>query len=116
MVIEYDVAVVMRDGVKIYVDIYRPKSEGKYPAIVVWEVYGKHRPEHTLYKYRKGSGIPDADLSSYCGFEGPDPAYWIPRGYAVVYADPRGVWGSEGDATFFSDQEAQDCYDLIEWV
>ena len=27
---EYDVAVEMRDGVKIYVDVFRPDKEGKY--------------------------------------------------------------------------------------
>ena len=116
MLIEYDVAVTMRDGVRIYVDVFRPTREGKHPVIVVWEVYGKHKPEHAYYKYRVGCGVPDSDLSTYCGFEAPDPAYWVPRGYAVIYADPRGVWGSEGDATFYSHQEAQDCYDLIEWV
>jgi len=116
MICSYDVAVPMRDGVKIYIDIYRPKKEGKYPAIVAWEVYGKHKPEQMFYKYRKGCGVSDADLSEYVGFEGPDPSYWVPRDYAVIYADPRGLWGSGGDATFFSDQEAQDCYDLIEWL
>jgi predicted acyl esterase len=116
MLAEYDVAVTMRDGARIYVDVFRPQSEGKHPSIVVWEVYGKHKPEHAYYKYRVGCGVPDSDLSRHCGFEAPDPGYWVPRGYAVIYADPRGVWGSEGDATFYSQQEAQDCYDLIEWV
>ncbi len=43
MSIEYDVAVTMRDGVKIYVDIFRPEKEGKYPVLIAWSPYGKHQ-------------------------------------------------------------------------
>ena len=32
MIIEYDVAVRMRDGIRIYIDVYRPEAEGKSPA------------------------------------------------------------------------------------
>ena len=34
MIIERDAAVTMRDGVKIYIDIFRPEKEGKYPVLV----------------------------------------------------------------------------------
>ena len=34
MICEYDVPVTMRDGVKIYVDIFRPAKEGHYPVAV----------------------------------------------------------------------------------
>ena len=37
LLIEYDVAVTMRDGVKMYVDIYRPaKSPEKIPIVIAW--------------------------------------------------------------------------------
>ena len=37
LLIEYDVAVTMRDGVKMYVDIYRPaKSTEKIPIVIAW--------------------------------------------------------------------------------
>ncbi len=42
MMIEYDAAVTMRDGIKIYIDIYRPDKEGKYPVLIAWGPYGKH--------------------------------------------------------------------------
>ena len=42
IICEYDVAVMMRDGVKIYVDIFRPEKEGKYPVLIAWSPYGKH--------------------------------------------------------------------------
>ncbi len=114
IICEYDVAVTMRDGVKIYVDIFRPDKDGQYPAIIAWGPYGKHVP------FREsdipGSGVTRWDASEYCAFEAPDPAYWCPRGYVIVNADPRGAWGSEGVLTFMTQQEAEDCYDLIEWI
>ena len=42
MVIEYDVTVSMRDGVKIYADVYRPDRPGRYPPLIQWGPYGKH--------------------------------------------------------------------------
>ena len=37
LLIEYDVAVTMRDGVKMYVDIYRPaKQTEKVACIIAW--------------------------------------------------------------------------------
>jgi predicted acyl esterase len=43
MIIERDAAVTMPDGIKIYVDIFRPEKEGKYPVLVSWGPYGKHQ-------------------------------------------------------------------------
>jgi predicted acyl esterase len=39
LLIEYDVAVTMRDGVKMYIDIYRPAnqpSSTKIPIVIAW--------------------------------------------------------------------------------
>lgn len=41
-------------------------------------------------------GIPQSKLSKYEKFEGPDPAEWAARGYAIVNVDVRGSWDSEG--------------------
>ena len=116
IICEYDVDVSMRDGTSIYVDCFRPENEGDNPVLVAWGPYGKHQPDFKRYENRPGSGIPDADLSEYTIYEGPDPVYWCQNGYAIIHADPRGAWGSEGDLTFMTDQESQDCYDLIEWA
>jgi predicted acyl esterase len=110
---EYDVAVTMRDGVKIYINIFRPEKAGKYPVLIAWSPYGKHGG--VKYSYCPRCGVCDADLSKYAAYEGADPVYWCPNGYITINADPRGAWSSEGDLTFFSDQEAKDYYDLIEW-
>jgi predicted acyl esterase len=114
IICEYNVAVKMRDGIKIYSDIFRPEKEGKYPTLIAWGPYGKHTPfKDSSYP---ASGVAPFDMSEYCAFEAPDPVYWCPHGYVIINVDPRGAWGSEGVLTFMSAQEAEDCYDLIEWV
>jgi len=110
MIIERDAAVTMGDGVKIYIDIFRPDKEGKYPVLVSWGPYGKHGRS-----YPANADVRH-DLSEYTAFEAADPVYWCGKGYVVINADPRGAWRSEGDLTFFTEQEAKDCAELIEWA
>jgi uncharacterized protein len=114
MLIEYDAAVPMRDGVEIYCDIFRLEGPGPMPVIVAWGPYGKHGP--VKYAIFPNHGVDPAWISKYAGFEAPDPLYWTRHGYAVINVDPRGTWNSQGDATFYSAQEALDIYDLIEWA
>ncbi|HLH70681.1 MAG TPA: CocE/NonD family hydrolase [Candidatus Dormibacteraeota bacterium] len=114
MLIEYDTAVPMRDGVRIYVDVFRPPSEEPAPVLVAWSPYGKHGP--VGYHLFPNSDVDPAWVSRHAAFEAPDPAYWVRHGYAVINVDPRGTWCSEGEATFWSPQEAEDLYDLVEWA
>jgi predicted acyl esterase len=115
MIFERDVAVKMRDGVKIYVDVTRPEGQEKVPALIAWSAYGKHRPFQYGYFYKEG-GVRREWYSRYTNFEAPDPLYWVPRGYAIINVDPRGTWHSEGEATYWGHEEAQDGHDLVEWA
>lgn len=117
---ESDVAVKMRDGTIIYVDIYRPTSADKVPAIIAWSHYGKKGNNE---KHRGGGsglfGISGLILPMVSGlekFEGPDPAYWCDHGYAVINPDARGAYNSQGDVYFYGSQEGEDGYDLVEWL
>jgi putative CocE/NonD family hydrolase len=114
MVIEYDVAVPMRDGAVIYVDVYRPDAPGTYPPLIGWGPYGKHG--HILYSHLGNTGLLDKDFNEFTKFEAADPVYWCAHGYAIITPDPRGCWACEGDVTFMSEQEVEDIYDLIEWA
>jgi uncharacterized protein len=114
MLIEYDTTVRMRDGVEIYVDVFRPDGGDTVAPIVAWGPYGKHGA--VKYDIFPRHGVDPAWISRHAGFEAPDPAYWTQHGYAVINVDPRGLWNSHGDATFYSAQEARDMYDLIEWA
>jgi uncharacterized protein len=114
MIIEYDAVVRMRDGVEIYVDLFRPEGADLVPVIVAWGPYGKHGP--VKYDLFPKHGVDPRWNSPYAGFEAPDPQYWTRHGYGVINVDPRGMWNSHGDATFYSSQEARDVHDLIEWA
>ncbi len=114
MIIDYDVAVHMRDGIKIYADVYRPETEEPCPVLVAWGPYGKHG---RVKLWTMGnSEVDDDKFNEYTKFEAADPIYWCHNGYAIINADMRGSWHSEGDLTYMSPQEVEDCYDLIEWA
>jgi predicted acyl esterase len=54
-------------------------------------------------------------LSGLQKFEGPDPAYWCAKGYAICHPDPRGTYNSDGDARWWNRLEGEDFHDLVEW-
>ena len=115
-----DVEVKMRDGVTIYTDIYMPANskETKFPTLILWSPYGKSAgsaPRYTNLFNMIGMG--NSWNSGLTKFEGADPDYWCQRGYAVCNPDPRGIAHSKGNnITLMGSQEAEDCYDLIEWI
>jgi uncharacterized protein len=106
----------MRDGARIYIDIYRPgnSSDARVPVLLGWSPYGKHNTADCLPWPE--AGVATGWISQYTAFEAPDPLYWCGQGYAVVYPDPRGSWYSEGELRHGGVGEAEDCYDLIEWL
>ena len=101
-----DVPVVMRDGIQLRVDIFRPasKENERLPALVPWSPYGKTGSGLLLTKEYPYIGVPGSQTSGLEKFEAPDPADWCARGYAVVQADARGTFNSEGDMYQFGTQ------------
>ncbi len=117
IIFERDRAVSMRDGTHLYVNIFRPQSEGRYPVILSVSPYGKDLlPERYMLFTMLGIDVGTIETSDYAAFEAPDPGFWVPNGYVVIHADVRGMFHSEGHAGWLSDQDAQDYYDLIEWA
>ena len=55
-------------------------------------------------------------FSALTGWEAPDPAWWTAQGFTVVNADSRGCGHSEGTGKLLSRQEAEDTYDLVQWI
>jgi len=108
IVIEKDVEIPMRDGVRLKADVYRPRRSGKVPAIINIGAYQKDK----LW-------VPPADLEEkpnpYMNWETVNPLWWVPRGYAAVRVDTRGSGKSPGQTDPFSLQEAIDFHDSIEW-
>ncbi len=114
MIIERNVAVPMRDGARLYADVFRPATERPGPPIVIWTPYGKHW--YGALELDPNTAVRADMLSRYATFEGADPLYWVPLGYVVVNVDARGTWYSEGTSTFLSPEEAESFYDVIEWA
>lgn len=116
IVFERDVALRMRDGTTIYTDVFRPESSSRYPALVAWSPYGKEIGGQWLDDIHGRSGVPLERVSELQKFEGPDPAFWVCKGYAVLNPDPRGAYMSEGNISYWGRQLAEDGYDFIEWA
>jgi putative CocE/NonD family hydrolase len=86
------VPIPMRDGVKLYADVYRPAARGKYPVIV----------SRTPYSTERAPNAYDAAV------------FFARRGYVYVYQDVRGRHESEGKWEPFRN-DIEDGYDTIEW-
>lgn len=123
MRIERNRAVTMTDGTDIYVDLFLPEPLTEpAPALVAWGPYGKHNGGAVYQQFKDesgvaGGGVNPSWISPYTTFEGPDPRQWCALGYAVINADPRGTWWSQGEfATVWNEREARDAGDLIAWA
>ncbi|MER2555748.1 MAG: CocE/NonD family hydrolase, partial [Thauera sp.] len=118
VLVEQDVAVTLRDGIVIRVDVFRPVDRTDCPAIVAWSPYGKRGGLLTndFFGHPTRMDVPVCWEDGLNKFEGPNPSYWVAHGYAVIAPDPRGCFNSEGDIRAWGKGEAEDEYDLIEWV
>ncbi|TKY87866.1 hypothetical protein EX895_003447 [Sporisorium graminicola] len=124
IILEHDVGIQVRDGCTLYCDVYRPASseaseqeKNRVPAILAWSPYGKKYSGIVSMKPMPfGLGVPKGALSGLEKFEGPDPAEYCSRGYAVVNVDSRGAGDSEGYICIMGKQEGEDGHDVIEAI
>jgi uncharacterized protein len=115
MLVDRDVEVITRAGRTVQADVYRPDSGDPAGVLIAWSPYGKHDPAPIGQIYPTSGAKPEW-MSALTTFEGPDPVFWVPRGYALVIADIPGTWYAEGPASYASPEEAEDFFDLIEWA
>jgi len=120
-IVEKDVSVAMSDGVVLSANVFRPKKEGRYPVVLSFTAYGKDKGPDEYPPVLKASYLEDFDLGVYevspwTMWEGPDPAFWIENGYAVVQIDSRGFFKSEGAASLFDHQNIKDFHEAITWA
>ncbi|KAH7024796.1 hydrolase [Microdochium trichocladiopsis] len=117
--LEHDIEIVVRDGARLYADVYRPHNwdGGKIPAILSWSPYGKkYSALDMLPMTIWHSCVRRDDLSGLEKFEGLDPAHWCPRGYAIVSVDARGAGNSDGHIGVLGTQEGEDGHDVVEAI
>jgi uncharacterized protein len=88
---ELDRSAPMRDGIELKLDLFRPKEEGKFPAILQITPYGKSGQAARAKRFAA-------------------------RGYAVVNVDSRGRFNSGGEWDPFTPKHKTDGYDLVEWI
>lgn len=95
IIIERDVMVEMRDGIKLAVDIYRPDTDQRYPVLINTHPYGNDSflVVHEL-------------LFS--------PLIAAQKGFVVVVQELRGTYGSEGVWRYAD--AGKDAYDTVEWA
>jgi uncharacterized protein len=93
VLLEKNVTAVMRDGVRLRADIYRPEAVDKVPVILIRTPYSKDR------------------YAGYSSF----PRKAAESGYAVIVQDVRGRFASEGVFSPYL-QELNDGYDSVEWA
>ena len=110
--VDHDVEIVVRDGARLYCDIYRPADcDDKVPAILSWSFYGKKYSALDMLPICTWKCcVPDSDLSGLEKFEGLDPADWCPKGYAIISVDTRGAGHSDGQIAVMGTQDAEDGY------
>ncbi|WP_067726015.1 CocE/NonD family hydrolase [Oceanobacillus damuensis] len=95
IIVDREVACTLRDGIKLYANIYRPNDDGKYPVLLTRLPYDKNLPNFS-HRYI-------------------DPIRLAMNGYVVIIQDVRGRFASEGEFEPFV-QELKDGYDTVEWA
>ena len=121
--------IVVRDGVTLYADIYRPTGDGQVPVILNSTTFGKRKINGEAPVTHAAAvadddgemlfsvvGVPQSWTSGLETFEGSDPGFFAAHGYAVCNLDIRGCYMSQGDGQYFGTQEAEDDHDVIEWL
>ncbi len=123
LVIERDVAVPTRDGTVLRINVFRRDGDPARPVILSIHPYGKddlpkRRGKKWTFslQYRVLRQPKPVTFSALTGWEAPDPAWWTAQGFTVVNADARGCGRSDGTGKLLSRQEAEDTYDLVQWI
>jgi putative CocE/NonD family hydrolase len=97
--------VAMRDGIRLATDIHLPDGAGPFPVILERTPYGRHLASRSEITAADRTPASRAELA----------AYFSQHGYAVVYQDTRGRYGSEGRfVKYLSDGE--DGFDTCAWL
>jgi len=126
IVIERDVEVPTRDGTILRINVFQ-KADGRKeearPVILSVHPYGKDNlpsrrgKKWTFSKQYRAIRQPGpVTFSALTGWEAPDPVWWTAQGFTVVNADMRGCGHSDGTGRLLSRQEAEDTYDLVQWI
>ena len=96
ILVEKNIMVPMRDGVKLATDVYRPAEEGHFPVLLSRLPYNK-------------------DPLGRLALAAIDALRAVQKGYVVLFQDCRGRFASEGEFHPVFD-EASDGVDTVNWI
>jgi uncharacterized protein len=97
VLLQRDVGVIARDGVRLSVDVYRPNRPGRFPAIL----------EHIPYRKDDLRAIEDRSQNGFL----------VDAGFACVRLDVRGTGSSGGVALDeYTEAEQHDGFDVVAWI
>lgn len=123
IVVDRDVEVPTRDGTILRINVFRQDKHTARPVILSIHPYNKddlptkRRKRWTFSsQYRVLRQPKPVSFSALTGWETPDPAWWTAQGFVVVNADCRGCGCSDGTGNLLSRQEAEDTYDVVQWL
>ncbi len=122
LIIEWDVGILMDDGLVLRADVFRPAASGRYPVILSYGPYAKGLPFQEGYpdQWRRlsegHSEVLRGSTGRYQNWEAVDPEKWVPGGYSCVRVDSRGAGRSPGFLDPFSPRETRDFFLCIEWA
>ena len=126
---EYEVRVPRPDGLSLTANVFRSRTAEangeQVPVVMCAHPYdnsllpalGKAPfggPPQQFRIIRQSGGTPR--FSTITSWESPDPAFWVPNGYAVVNLNLPGYASSDGTPTMFSEDQGKAFYEAIEWV
>jgi uncharacterized protein len=111
----FQAMVPMRDGVRLNTFVFLPQVGGsRFPVILQRTPYGITLPQGQRVTDCTKGWLPDPQAP----LRGAILRGWreiVRRGYAAVYQDCRGRYGSEGEDHVYGD-DAKDGFDTLEWI
>jgi len=93
IVLELSVGVPMRDGVRLFADIWRPLTDTRLPVLITRTPYDRH----TFAEGNGGEAL-------------------AREGFVVISQDCRGRFESEGEGWVPFELDAEDGFDTVEWA
>ena len=97
IIFEPNVEAVMRDGVVLRADVWRPDKPGRFPVLLTRTPYDKTHPRISW-----SSSL--------------DPRRVVGNDYVMIYQDTRGRFASDGKPNDHARKNFDDGYDTVEWA
>jgi predicted acyl esterase len=122
MLVDWDVPIVMDDGVVLRANIFRPDDDASHPVLLSYGPYGKDLafqdgyPDAWAAMVEHHPEVAEGSSNRYQSWEVCDPEKWVPDGYACVRVDARGWGRSPGYIDTYAMRGTRDMHDCIEWA